>query len=265
MAEVRAACPPWARNVILAGYRGSESHGTSLFEGDMATDDVDVFAITVQRPEWYVGLHGYTNSSRQAHQTAGARLDLMLYDVRKFFHLLAKGNPNVHVVLWLKPEHYIWNTIPGARIILNRRIFLSTSCLDALCGYATAQFKKMGTGQLYQGYMGAKRKMQVDRFGYDVKNAAHCIRLLLMGIELCTEGTLYSWRPESERAELMAVKRGEWSLETVKARADELWATYRKVEKHADLPEWPDYDAINALLVETIESANTPPCAEEAA
>lgn len=265
IAEIRAICPPWGQNIILAGYRGSESHGTSIFAGENATDDVDVFAITVQRPEWYVGLHGYTNAVRQAHETAGMHLDLMLYDVRKFFHLLAKGNPNVHVALWLRPEHYLWNTLPGGRIIVNRRIFLSTSCLDALCGYATAQFKKMGAGQLYQGYMGAKRKAQVDKYGYDVKNAAHCIRLLHMGIELCTEGTLYSWRPEAEREELMSIKRGEWSLARVKGHADHLWAEYRKVEKNARLPEWPDYDAINALLVEVVHNANTPGAEPEAA
>lgn len=255
--EVRAVLPGWARNIILAGYRGSESHGTSLFEGENATDDVDVFAVSVQPPEWYMGLPGYSNHARQTFETAGDRLDLLVYDVRKLFSLLAKGNPNAHVFLWLKPEHYLWNTFAGARIILHRRAFLSSSCLDALCGYATAQFKKMGTGQLYEGYMGAKRKAQVDRYGYDVKNAAHCIRLLHMGIELCTQGTLHSWRPDEERAEIIAIKKGEWPLDAVKARADELWAAYRAVEKDAGLPEWPDHDAINALLVEIIREANT--------
>lgn len=260
IAEIRAALPAWARNIVLAGFRGSESHGTSLFEGDMATDDVDVFAVTVQPPEWYLGLPGYSNAARQVHETAGDTLDIVAYDVRKFFSLLTKGNPNVHVFLWLKPEHYLWNTLPGGRIISHRRIFLSTSCLDALCGYATAQFKKMGGDQKYAGYMGAKRKAQVDRFGYDVKNAAHCIRLLHMGIELCTEGTMHSWRPDAERAELMAIKRGEWPLDAVKKRADELWAHYRAVEPDAGLPDWPDHDAINALLLETIHNANTPGC-----
>lgn len=256
IAEVRAACPQWAGNLVLAGYRGSESHGTSLFEGDMATDDVDVFAISVQPPEFYMGLPGYSNHSRQAFETNGDHLDLQVYDLRKFFHLLVKGNPNVHVYLWLRPEHYLWNTFYGARIIMHRRAFLSSPCLDALCGYATAQFRKMGTGQLYAGYMGAKRKAQVERFGYDVKNAAHCIRLLHMGVELCTAGTLYSWRPDEERAELMAIKRGEWPLDAVKARADELWAAYRRVEPDAGLPDHPDHDAINALLCEIIRDAN---------
>lgn len=255
IADIRASCPAWAQNLVLAGYRGSESHGTSLFEGEMATDDVDVFAVSVQSPEWYLGLQGYASNARQVHETAGDYLDLLVYDVRKFFSLLAKGNPNVHVFLWLRPEHYLYNTIAGARIILNRSAFISESVLDALCGYAIAQFKKMGGDQAYEGYMGAKRKAQVDRFGYDVKNAAHCIRLLHMGIELCNEGTLYSWRPDAERAELISIKKGERVLADVKKRADELWAHYFAAKGRARLPEFPDYDKINALLVQTIADA----------
>lgn len=256
IAEVRGAMPSWGQNIILAGYRGSESHGTSIFVGENATDDVDVFAVTVQPAEWYLGLAGYASNGRQVVETAGERLDLLAYDVRKFFSLLAKGNPNVHVFLWLKPEHYLWNTLVGARIILHRRAFISAHCLDALCGYAVAQFKKMGGDQKYEGYMGAKRKAMVDRYGYDVKNAAHCIRLLHLGIELCTAGTLHSWRPDAERDELMAIKRGEVPLADVKARSDELWGEFYRIKRDAKLPPQPDYDTINKLLVTTIHEAN---------
>lgn len=265
IADVRAALPSWAQNIVLAGYRGSESHGTSLFEGDMATDDVDVFAICAQPTEWYLTLPGYTNGSRQSTNTNGERLDLEVHDVRKFFHLLAKGNPNVHVYLWLKAEHYLWKTIPGGWIILNRRIFLSRHCLDALAGYAMAQFKKMEGGQKYEGYMGAKRKLQVDRFGYDVKNAAHCLRLLYMGIELCERGTLEAWRPDAERELLMSVKRGERSLKDVNQMADNLWRTYYDMKHKADLPPDADYAAINSLLSDVIRSANAPRLEEGAA
>jgi predicted nucleotidyltransferase len=239
MGTVREACPEWAQNIVLVGYRGSESHGTSIREGETATDDVDVFAVSVQPEEWYVGLGGYTNGARQVHETAGDYLDLLVYDVRKFFHLLAKGNPNVHVFLWLRGDHYLHETAAGRKIIEARESFLSASVLDALCGYATAQFKKMERN-VYRGYMGEKRKALTDRFGYDVKNAAHCLR------------------PRKERELLMEVKRGEWSLEQVKQWADALWRRYRSVESDAELPDYPDYPAINRLLVDVICSEPSP-------
>jgi len=58
------------------------------------------------------------------------------------------------------------------------------------------------------GYMGKKRRELVRRVGYDAKNAAHLIRLLRMGIEFLTEGTLYVERPDA--AELLDIKRGVW-------------------------------------------------------
>lgn len=255
MGAVLSACPPWAQNVILAGYRGSESHGTTIREGDRATDDVDVFTITVQPPAWYCGLTGYSNSSRQVFETAGDDLDILAYDVRKFFSLLAKGNPNVLSYLWLNPEHVLRSTPAGKLIVESRDLFLSRHILDGLGGYARAEAKKMLGTQLYQGYMGEKRKALVDKFGYDIKNAAHCVRLLYLGIELCSAGTLYAYRPESEREEMIAIKRGEWLLEKVTSRIDELWEIFSGMEASAPLPNDVDYDAINALLVKVINDS----------
>ena len=59
------------------------------------------------------------------------------------------------------------------------------------------------------------------RVGYDAKNAAHLIRLLRMGIEFLTEGTMYVERVDGP--ELLTIKRGEWPLEKVKAEAERLF------------------------------------------
>lgn len=45
--------------------------------------------------------------------------------------------------------------------------------------------------------MGQKRRELVRRVGYDAKNAAHLIRLLRMGIEFLTEGTLHVERADA--------------------------------------------------------------------
>jgi hypothetical protein len=66
--------------------------------------------------------------------------------------------------------------------------------------------------------MGQKRRELVRRVGYDAKNAAHLIRLLRMGIEFLTEGTLHVKRADA--AELLEIKRGAWPLEEVKSEAE---------------------------------------------
>ena len=73
------------------------------------------------------------------------------------------------------------------------------------------------------GYMGQKRRELVRRVGYDAKNAAHLIRLLRMGIEFLTEGTLHVERADAP--ELLDIKRGAWPLEKVKAESERLVST----------------------------------------
>ena len=59
----------------------------------------------------------------------------------------------------------------------------------------------------FSGYMGEKRKAMVRKYQYDVKNAAHLIRLLRMGIEFLETGELQVFRT-SDAGELKRIKRG---------------------------------------------------------
>jgi hypothetical protein len=100
------------------------------------------------------------------------------------------------------------------------------------------------------GYMGKKRRELVRRVGYDAKNAAHLIRLLRMGIEFLTEGTLYVERADGP--ELLDIKRGEWSLERVKTEAERLFQLAQEAYVRSSLPAEPERDKAERLCVELI-------------
>jgi len=100
------------------------------------------------------------------------------------------------------------------------------------------------------GYMGTKRRELVRRVGYDAKNAAHLIRLLRMGIEFLTEGTMHVERADAP--ELLSIKRGEWSLEKVKAEAERLFQLSQEAYVRSTLPPEPDRDRAECLCVEMI-------------
>ena len=100
------------------------------------------------------------------------------------------------------------------------------------------------------GYMGQKRRELVRRVGYDAKNAAHLIRLLRMGIEFLTEGTLYVERADAP--ELLDIKRGAWPLDKVKAEAERLFALSQEAYVRSSLPPEPDHDAAERLCIEMI-------------
>jgi uncharacterized protein len=101
----------------------------------------------------------------------------------------------------------------------------------------------------FSGYMGEKRKAMVRRYQYDVKNAAHLIRLLRMGIEFLDTGTLQVFRSD-DAEELMRIKRGGWSLDQVKAEAERLFARVEPARTNSRLPPAPDAAKANALLIE---------------
>lgn len=100
------------------------------------------------------------------------------------------------------------------------------------------------------GYLGDKRKQLVLDHGYDSKNAAHCVRLLRMAAEYLRTGELTVFRPDAD--ELLEIKRGKWELSRVKAHAEELFAGMRSARDASPLPEKPDREAAEKLLMSII-------------
>jgi hypothetical protein len=104
------------------------------------------------------------------------------------------------------------------------------------------------------GYMGQKRRELVRRVGYDAKNAAHLIRLLRMGIEFLTEGTMHVERADAP--ELLDIKRGAWPLEKVKAEAERLFQLSQEAYVRSSLPPEPNRKRAERLCVEMISDHN---------
>ncbi len=101
------------------------------------------------------------------------------------------------------------------------------------------------------GYLGDKRKGLILEHGYDAKNAAHCVRLLRMASEYLRTGELVVFRPDAD--ELLDIKRGKWELSRVKAHADELFVGMRESRDASPLPDEPDREAAEKLLINIIQ------------
>ncbi len=251
--ELEKNLPAWSSNAILEGYRGSHGHGTYIPSTDPeSVDDIDIFRIVVQPEEYYLGIRSYLK--KQEHfETFIGEYDILVYDIRKFVNLLSKGNPNVHIFLWLRPEDYFKVTEAGRYLISRRTEFLSQKVIHSFGGYADAQIKRM-THFKHEGYMGEKRKVLVSKYGYDCKNAAHCIRLLATAIDLLKTREIKVYRTE-DRAKLIDIKTGKWDLERVKEYADELKAEFDRLSQKPDLPLKVDQDKVQSILLETMELA----------
>ncbi len=86
---------------------------------------------------------------------------------------------------------------------------------------ALARFRKLRR-EHFSGCMGEKRKAMARKYKYDVKNAAHLIRLLRMGSEFLRTGTLTAYRT-ADAEEIKGIKQGAWTLDQVKDEAQRLF------------------------------------------
>lgn len=231
---------------ILLGYVGSTAHGTYIPKDDPnSIDDIDIMGVCIAPINTYFGLQNFEHKITQYKEW-----DSCIYEIRKYFNLLLKSNPNVLGLLYLRPHHYIHISDIGKRIIENKKLFVSKRAYHSFNGYAYSQLKRMTHFQ-FNGYMGQKRKQLVEKFGYDCKNASHLIRLLKMGIEYLTDGELQVFREDAEM--LKEIKRGEWKLEQVQSEADRLFKLAEEAYIRSSIPHSPDYNKVETLLIDILK------------
>lgn len=245
--ELTPALDEWA---ILVAYRGSIAHGMWLPSSEPnSIDDKDIMSVCVPPIDYYFGLKEF--GSRGTKEIKQGEWDIVIYEIKKFIRLLAQGNPNVLMMLWLKDNFYIKKTAVGEHLINNRNLFIGRHVYKAFTGYAYGQLHRM-THMAHKGYMGEKRKRLVEKFGYDTKNAAHLIRLLRMGAEFLKDGTLNVFRHDAQQ--LLEIKRGEWTLEQVKKEAEHGFKIAEQTYINSTLPEKPDMESVNNLTIEITSS-----------
>jgi uncharacterized protein len=87
--------------------------------------------------------------------------------------------------------------------------------------------------------------------GYDAKNMMHTIRLLQVAEEIISKGTLQVKRPNRE--ELLSIKTGEYQYNDLLAMADSLMARIEAAYEHSPLPEVPNKEQIELVLVQMRE------------
>ncbi|MCP4543040.1 MAG: hypothetical protein GY832_38480 [Chloroflexi bacterium] len=85
------------------------------------------------------------------------------------------------------------------------------------------------------------------RYGYDTKHAMHLLRLLRMGMEILETGEVHVYRPDQEW--LRAVREGALGYEEVLALASEYEGRLAVLEKTSSLPEEPDLERAEKLVM----------------
>lgn len=86
---------------------------------------------------------------------------------------------------------------------------------------------------------------------YDAKNMMHTFRLLSMAEEIGKEGKVHVRRPD--RDFLLSIKKGNYEYEELVSQAESKLQEVKRIYEKSSLPEAPDLQKINSLLVEIRE------------
>jgi len=224
-------------NIIYEILSGSHAYGTNTPESDR-----DVRGIWLPKMEEYLGM-------KDPEEIRDNTEDTVYFPIRKFFLLAKACNPNILEWLWM-PAHCVLKIAPeGALIVKNRDLFVSAKRIyDAFRGYAQSEFLAVSS---VNKKTGAKRKRDIEKFGFSPKNAMNMVRLMEEGIEYLETGGITL--PRSNADYLLAIKRGEVSYEEIAGRYNEL--NNRMVDAYGEskVQKNNDYDKINDLLVNIIK------------
>lgn len=242
-------------NLIYLCYRGSMASNTYIpaTDGALSVSDIDLMGVYIAPKEYYIGIsqHKTLNPTtvEVKQEVDGVLYDCVFYELRHFLTMCLRCNPNVVMSLWVNPDHRLLVRHKFSLVINNRHIFISRRQLfRSFTGYADAQLKEMTLYNTNKGYMGDKRRKLVEQYGYDPKDASQLIYLLTVGIEALHNGTLNVYRTED--ADLIkSIKQGKWQLDEIKLYADNLFHMSKQKYEVSCLPEEPQVDKIEKLIV----------------
>ena len=178
-------------------------------------------------------------------QTEYQEYDLNYYNIIHYFHLCMDNNPNMIDSLFVPRECITHTSGVGEMMREARRTFLHKGSWYRYKGYAYAQLNKMGKKD-----GDGKRQASIAKYGYDVKQAYHLIRLLDEIEQILTTGDLDLRRSHEK---LKAIRRGEVAEADIRKFAANKEHVLEQMYNESDMPERPDEEAIKQLLLDCLE------------
>jgi predicted nucleotidyltransferase len=171
-------------------------------------------------------------------QLTSEKPDMVLWNLPKFINLALKGNSVAFEVISAPDNCIVESTSFGEFLRQNRDRFYSKMAHPVLKGYFHKELKR-ATG-VTTGKLGEFRKMQIEEYGYSLKNASHCIRLLLTGIHLFKYNEYKTYWDGSDRNLLMSFKKGESSVKEFKMCYSYYYDKFNDAFEQTKLKDVPD-------------------------
>jgi len=204
--------------VVYAVRAGSVLYGTNN-----KGSDEDIRGIIIPPSEYFFGLSKFEQYIKNNEIE-----DWCLFDIRKFFHLAIKGNPNILELLWSEEPQCGY----GNRIRNLRDEFVTKKIIPPHIGMATAHLKKAQRGNI------------------NWKDLSHTVRVLEQCVELLSFKKITF--PRQNRDQLKNIRLGQFSLDYIKGKAQELLQEIRRLENLESIPKLPKFSYIEHQMMQIV-------------
>src|SRR5690606_7796194 len=172
----------------------------------------DEMGVCVEPPEYVIGLRPFEQyifrTQPEGVRSGPGDLDLTVYSLRKWTRLALDGNPTVLLPLFVPDSEIVRIDGPGRELRANAHRFVSRAAGRRFLGYLRAQRDRM-LGR--RGGRHTNRPELVETYGFDVKFAAHMVRLGVQGVELLETGRITLPMPQPWRTWLRDLRQGRHS------------------------------------------------------
>lgn len=206
--------------------------GSRAFGLDRDESDTDRRGIYIPPASMHWSIYGVPE------QLEAPDTEEVYWEIGKFIRLALKGNPNILETLYTPIVEHADPLV--AELLASRSCFLSRLIFQTFSGYAMSQFEKFSR---VRGRGGTP----------NWKHAMHLIRLLRSGIAALRTGEL-PLRVDSDREELLAIRAGLVAWKRVDELRRALHAEFEQQHTRSILPERPDYERANRLLIDARRS-----------
>jgi predicted nucleotidyltransferase len=231
---------------------GSTAYGCNTTDSDWDMVSFCVPPKDIVFPHMAGVIHGFGRQVEnfkvyQKHhvETETRTYDLNCYNIVHWFHLVLDNNPNMIDCLFVPRECITHTSNVGEMVREKRRSLLHKGSWHRYKGYAYSQLGKMGKKD-----GDGKRAASIAKYGYDVKQAYHLVRLLDECEQIFAHGDL-DLRRNSEQ--LKAIRRGEVAEADIRSYAADMEHRLENLRYESDLPDRPDEEAVKQLLLDCLE------------
>jgi hypothetical protein len=225
---------PYLKNPDFLCVIGSRLYGT-----ENENSDLDIRGFVFMPKDYTLGIKKFEQHMPQNLSDG----DFVVWSVEKFVNMLLKGSSVAFEMLFCPDTHVLRKSAVAKALMVNKAWFVSQRVIKASLGYAQSEWRKV-KGETTRD-LGARRKAEIEKYGYSVRNASHAIRILDSFYSLGKYGSMKF--PCDGHAFLKAVKEGNVKFEDAEGIYEQ---SLERLEECLDLvPRKVPLEKINNLLV----------------